>query len=228
MEEIIAYNMKVAKSYGLYDASVLRMPIDRLTAKNLQEAWSVLKSSLEEYGISCALDVDQYFITFTTTKAKDSYAILDSRYLIRLLSAGVPPLRAVKVLNGMPCYLVYTGYIFDGLCKKFDIKPVASLNFRNTITWHLELLFDLRKDKYVSRKKLLMSLPVQELEKLTCCNIYLCPTDDMVAIMGPIRGMMLVRKIVEDCIVHNMPPAPRVRRLANYIQAIKGVEALRL
>ncbi|CAL9003675.1 unnamed protein product [Prunus brigantina] len=191
MEEIIAYNMKVAKSYGPYDASILRMPIDRLTAKNLQEAWSVLKSSLEEYGISCALDVDHYFITFTTTKAKDSYAILDSRYLIRLLSAGVPPLRAVKVLNGMPCYLVYTGYIFDGLCEKFDIKP----------------------DKYVSRKKLLMSLPVQ---------------DDMVAIMGPIRGMKLVRKIVEDCIVHNMPPAPRVRRLANYIQAIKGVEALRL
>lgn len=34
--------------------------------------------------------------------------------------------------------------------------------------------------------------------------------------------------VVEDCIVHNMPPAPRVRRLANYIQAIKGVEALRL
>ncbi|XP_008218515.1 PREDICTED: KRR1 small subunit processome component homolog [Prunus mume] len=176
------------------------------TTKDLQEAWPVLKSALEEYGISCALDLDEYFITFTTTKAKDSYAILDSRYLIRLLSAGVPPLRAVKVMNGLPCYLVYTGYIFNGLCKKFGIKP----------------------DKYESRKKLLMSLPVQELEKMTCCNIYLCPKDDMVAVMGPIRGMKLVRKIVEDCIVHNIPPAPRVRRLANYIQAIKGVEALRL
>ncbi|KAL6278893.1 hypothetical protein ACE6H2_022494 [Prunus campanulata] len=206
MEEIIAHNMKVAKSYDPNDFSVLRMPIDRCTAKNLQEAWAVLKSALEKYGISCALDVDQYFITFTTTKAKDSYAILDARYLIRLLSAGVPPLRAVKVLNGMPCYLVYTGYIFNGVCKKIGIKS----------------------DKYESRKKLLMSLPVQELEKLTCCNIYLCPKDDMVAVMGPIRGMKLVRKIVEDCIVHNMPPAPRVRRLANYIQAIKGVEALRL
>ncbi|CAL2269618.1 unnamed protein product [Prunus armeniaca] len=205
MEEIIAYNMK-AKSYCPYDLSVLRMPINICTVKDLQEAWPVLKSALEEYGISCALDLDQYFITFTTTKAKDSYAILDSRYLIRLLSAGVPPLRAVKVLNGMPCYLVYTGYVYDGLCKKFDIK----------------------RDKYVSRKKLLMSLPVQELEKLTCCNIYLCPVDDMVAVMGPIQGMKLVRKIVEDCIVHNMPPTPRVRRLANYIQAIKGVEALRL
>ncbi|CAL9003673.1 unnamed protein product, partial [Prunus brigantina] len=160
-------------------------------AKDLQEAWPVLKSALAEYGISCALDLDEYFITFTTTKAKDSYALLDSRYLIRLLSAGVPPLRAVKVLNGMPCYLVYTGYVSDGLCKKFDIKP----------------------NKYVSRKKLLMSLPVQ---------------DDMVAIMGPIQGMKQVRKMVEDCIVHNMPPAPRVRRLANYIQAIKGVEELRL
>ncbi|CAL2269640.1 unnamed protein product [Prunus armeniaca] len=176
------------------------------TAKDLQEVWPVLKSALEEYGISCALDVDQYFITFTTTKAKDSYAILDSRYLIRLLSAGIPPLRAVKVMNGMSCYLVYTGYMFNGLCKKFGIKP----------------------DKYESRKKLLMSLPVQELEKMTCCNIYLCPKDHLVAVMGPIGGMKLVRKIVEDCIVHNMPPTPRVRRLANYIQAIKGVEALRL
>ncbi|CAL2269619.1 unnamed protein product [Prunus armeniaca] len=109
-------------------------------------------------------------------------------------------------MNGMPCYLVYTGYIFNGLCKKFGIKP----------------------DKYESRKKLLTSLPVQELEKMTCCNIYLCPKDHLVAVMGPIPGMKLVRKIVEDCIVHNMPPAPRVRRLANYIQAIKGVEALRL
>ncbi|ONI05015.1 hypothetical protein PRUPE_6G351800 [Prunus persica] len=155
MEEIIAYNMK-AKSYCPYDLSVLRMPINIcteeqsfltyeswrcfFTAKDLQEAWPVLKSALKEYGISCALDL------------------------------------AVKVLNGMPCYLVYTGIsMFSG-------------------------------------KKLLMSLPVQELEKLTCCNIYLCPE---VA-------------VVEDCIVHNMPPAPRVRRLANYIQAIKGVEALRL
>ncbi|KAL6278889.1 hypothetical protein ACE6H2_022490 [Prunus campanulata] len=191
MEEIIAHNMKVARSDYPYDLSVLRMPFHRRITKNLQEAWPVLKSALEKYGISCALDVDQYFITFTTTKAKDSYAILDARYLIRLLSAGVPPLRAVKVLNGMPCYLVYTGYNFDGLCKTFDIK----------------------QDKYVSKKKLLMSLPVQ---------------NDMVAVMGPIQGMKLVRKIVEDCIVHNMPPAPRVRRLANYIQAIKGVEALRL
>ncbi|XP_034219213.1 KRR1 small subunit processome component-like [Prunus dulcis] len=183
MEEIIAYNMK-AKSYCPYDLSVLR---------------SVFHHIHYNQGY-------QYFITFTTTKAKDSYAILDSRYLLRLLSAGVPPLRAVKVLNGMPCYLVYTGYVFDGFCQKFDIK----------------------RDKYVFRKKLLMSLPVQELEKLTCCNIYLCPENDMVAVMGPIRGMKLVRKIVEDCIVHNMPPAPRVRRLANYIQAIKGVEGLRL
>lgn len=205
MEEIIAHNMKVARCDSCpYDLSGLRMPLR--TTKDLQEAWPVLKSALEEYGISCALDVDQYFITFTTTKAKDSYALLDSRYLIRLLSAGVPPLRAVKVMNGMPCYLVYTGYMYNGLCKKFGIKP----------------------DKYESRKKLLTSLPVQELEKMTCCNIYLCPKDHLVAVMGPIPGMKLVRKIVEDCIVHNMPPAPRVRRLANYIQAIKGVEALRL
>ncbi|ONI05019.1 hypothetical protein PRUPE_6G351800 [Prunus persica] len=110
MEEIIAYNMK-AKSYCPYDLSVLRMPINIcteeqsfltyeswrcfFTAKDLQEAWPVLKSALKEYGISCALDL------------------------------------AVKVLNGMPCYLVYTGYVFDGFCQKFDIK----------------------RDKYVFRKK---------------------------------------------------------------------------
>ncbi|ONI05023.1 hypothetical protein PRUPE_6G351800 [Prunus persica] len=73
MEEIIAYNMK-AKSYCPYDLSVLRMPINIcteeqsfltyeswrcfFTAKDLQEAWPVLKSALKEYGISCALDLD--------------------------------------------------------------------------------------------------------------------------------------------------------------------------
>ncbi|XP_020421568.1 uncharacterized protein LOC109949772 isoform X2 [Prunus persica] len=57
MEEIIAYNMK-AKSYCPYDLSVLRMPINICTAKDLQEAWPVLKSALKEYGISCALDLD--------------------------------------------------------------------------------------------------------------------------------------------------------------------------
>ncbi|XP_020421570.1 uncharacterized protein LOC109949772 isoform X4 [Prunus persica] len=63
MEEIIAYNMK-AKSYCPYDLSVLRMPINIcteeqsfltyeswrcfFTAKDLQEAWPVLKSALKE------------------------------------------------------------------------------------------------------------------------------------------------------------------------------------
>ncbi|XP_034221954.1 KRR1 small subunit processome component homolog isoform X3 [Prunus dulcis] len=158
------------------DYSILLMPFRRRSTTDLQEAWPVLESSLEEYGISCELDMDQFFITFTTTRAKDPYAILNSRYLIRLLAAEVPP----------------------------------------------------RQDKYVSRKKLLMTLPIQELEKLTGCSIYLRPNNDMVAAMGPIKGLKLVRSIVEDCIVHNMPPAHRVKRLANYVQAIKGVEALRL
>ncbi|CAB4285472.1 unnamed protein product [Prunus armeniaca] len=56
MEEIIAHNMKVARSDDPYDLSVLRMHLR--TTKDLQEAWPVLKSALEEYGISCALDVD--------------------------------------------------------------------------------------------------------------------------------------------------------------------------
>ncbi|XP_034221953.1 KRR1 small subunit processome component homolog isoform X2 [Prunus dulcis] len=186
------------------DYSILLMPFRRRS--NLQEAWPVLESSLEEYGISCELDMDQFFITFTTTRAKDPYAILNSRYLIRLLAAEVPPRQALKVMYGMPCYLIYTGYHLGGLCSKFGIKT----------------------DKYVSRKKLLMTLPIQELEKLTGCSIYLRPNNDMVAAMGPIKGLKLVRSIVEDCIVHNMPPAHRVKRLANYVQAIKGVEALRL
>ncbi|ONI05017.1 hypothetical protein PRUPE_6G351800 [Prunus persica] len=185
MEEIIAYNMK-AKSYCPYDLSVLRMPINIcteeqsfltyeswrcfFTAKDLQEAWPVLKSALKEYGISCALDLD-HCSSWRLRKFKCP------NLLCHILEHSCTfVFKAVKVLNGMPCYLVYTGIsMFSG-------------------------------------KKLLMSLPVQELEKLTCCNIYLCPE---VA-------------VVEDCIVHNMPPAPRVRRLANYIQAIKGVEALRL
>ncbi|CAL8121100.1 unnamed protein product [Prunus armeniaca] len=188
------------------DYSILRMPFLRRITTDLQEAWPVLQSALEEYDISCALDVDRYFITFTTTRAKDPYAILKSRYLLRLLSAAVPALQAVKVLNGIPCHLIYTGYHIGGLCKKFGIKM----------------------DKYVSRKKVLMTLPVQALEKLTGCDIYLCPSDDLVAVMGPVQGLELVRRIVEDCIVHNVPLAPRVKRLTTYAQTIKGVKALRL
>ncbi|BFG21508.1 hypothetical protein CerSpe_077820 [Prunus speciosa] len=69
---------------------------------------------------------------------------------------------------------------------------------------------------------------MQALEKLTGCDIYLRPSDDLVAIMGPVQGLELVGRIVEDCIVHNVPPAPLVKRLTTYAQTIKGVEALRL
>ncbi|ONI05021.1 hypothetical protein PRUPE_6G351800 [Prunus persica] len=140
MEEIIAYNMK-AKSYCPYDLSVLRMPINIcteeqsfltyeswrcfFTAKDLQEAWPVLKSALKEYGISCALDLD-HCSSWRLRKFKCP------NLLCHILEHSCTfVFKAVKVLNGMPCYLVYTGYVFDGFCQKFDIK----------------------RDKYVFRKK---------------------------------------------------------------------------
>ncbi|KAL6278605.1 hypothetical protein ACE6H2_022206 [Prunus campanulata] len=49
-------------------------------------------------------------------------------------------------------------------------------------------------------------------------------SDDLVAAMGPVQEMKLVKKIVEDCIIHNMSSTPRIRRLGNHVQLIKGVE----
>ncbi|XP_061995328.1 uncharacterized protein LOC133713343 isoform X3 [Rosa rugosa] len=50
-----------------------------------------------------------------------------------------------------------------------------------------------------------------DLERLTGCDIWLGA--DRVIIVGTLEGSRLAREVVEDCIVRNVPPAPKIRNL---------------
>ncbi|XP_020421490.1 uncharacterized protein LOC109949752 [Prunus persica] len=98
-----------------------RRPFSRSDAADLQESWPQLESALKEYGIACALDHDQYFITSSTTPTTVGAAVSKTRHLHLLLSVRVPVHRALRILEG-PYDIIRTGHHFDGICTKYKIK----------------------------------------------------------------------------------------------------------
>ncbi|VVA35773.1 PREDICTED: KRR1 small subunit, partial [Prunus dulcis] len=99
-------------------------PFSRSDAADLQESWPQLESALKEYGIACALDHDQYFITSSTTPSTVGAAVSKTRHLHLLLSVRVPVHRALRILKG-PYDIIRTGHHFDGICTKYKIKRVG-------------------------------------------------------------------------------------------------------
>ncbi|XP_024173709.1 KRR1 small subunit processome component homolog [Rosa chinensis] len=54
---------------------------------------------------------------------------------------------------------------------------------------------------------------------VTNCGIFL--KGNTIAVMGSLYGLKMIRRIVEDCIAHDMPHAPRVQRMKKKSQAKK-------
>ncbi|XP_040367389.1 KRR1 small subunit processome component homolog [Rosa chinensis] len=88
-------------------------------ATQLYDDWSIVESCLQKHDISCKLVAAEFYITVSvTTKAGES-KILD---VLKLLSVGIPPSKAIQVLEGSMYYdFIRTGSQYGGFCLKYGI-----------------------------------------------------------------------------------------------------------
>ncbi|BFG36735.1 hypothetical protein CerSpe_230090 [Prunus speciosa] len=166
------------------DKITFRSPFPRSHATDVQEAWPAMESALAGFGMTCVLKMDQYLITFVAPKHLNRDVSRNSKILLRLLSVRVPALQALRVLDEAQGDIIYTGFHEWGLCNYYEINM----------------------DKYLKRKKFLTAIPEKELGQLTGCEVYVRPMNDVVAAIGPLGGLKIVRKLVTDSIVYKVDP----------------------
>jgi len=151
----------------------------------LREAWPLVQNSLTEHGVKAELDVvEGSMLVKTSRKTWDPYIILKARDLIKLMARSVPFEQAVKVLQD------------DTGC---DIIKVGNL-VRN-------------RERFVRRRQRLIGpngATLKALELLTNC--YVLVQGNTVAAVGPYKGLMHVRRVVEDT-MKNIHPVYHIKTL---------------
>ncbi|KAK6640612.1 hypothetical protein RUM44_012308 [Polyplax serrata] len=151
----------------------------------LREYWPHVKKALAEHGIKAELDVVEGSMRVKTTrKTWDPYIIIKARDVIKLLSRSVPFEQAIRVLED------------DISC---DIIKIGSL-VRN-------------REKFIKRRQRIIGpggCTLKSIELLTNC--YVLVQGQTVAALGPYKGLIEVRSIVEKC-MFNIHPIYKIKEL---------------
>jgi ribosomal RNA assembly protein len=153
--------------------------------KYIVEVWPAVEAVLKSHKLGGKLDAVEGSMTVSTTRGTwDPYAIVKARDFIRLIARNVPVSQAQKIFDTeVTCDII-----------KIGMKAKSTKRFVR------------RRDRLIGPQ----GQTLKALEILTGC--YVLVQGKTVAIMGPHRGVLDARKIVEDC-MKNIHPIYGLRRL---------------
>ena len=153
--------------------------------KYVTEVWPTAEQVLKDHQLKGKLDLVEGSMSVSTTrKTWDPYAIVKARDFVKLLARNVPIAQAQKIFDdNVTCDIIKIG--------------MAAKNAKRFVK---------RRDRLIGPE----GQSLKALEILSGC--YVLVQGKTVAVMGPPRGCIEVRKIVEDS-MKNIHPVYGLKRL---------------